>query len=400
METKLADFIRHTPQGQMANDILRACVHCGFCNATCPTYQILGDERDGPRGRIYQIKSILEGAPANADIQKHLDRCLTCRNCETTCPSGVKYGQLLDTGRQVVHQQVGRSIHQRFIRWLLRQLLINRRAMKTLLLAGRMVSPLLPAAVVRKIPPQQKRQPMTTGKQHSRKVILVQGCVQSAATPNTNSAIARLLDKQKISVITAATETCCGSASHHLDAHTEAQTLARRNIDAWWSHIEDGAEAIISSASGCGVMIKQYAELLENDNVYSQKAQKICAITQDISEFITAQNFVVPPVQQPKRVAFQSPCTLQHGQRLGGLVEKILVQAGYELLPIQDAHLCCGSAGAYSILQPTLSGKLLGNKLNALQRDNPDVIATANIGCQLHLNTQAKAPVMHWVELL
>jgi glycolate oxidase iron-sulfur subunit len=400
MQTKIIQKYLDTPLGQEANEILRSCVHCGFCTATCPTYQILGDELDSPRGRIYLIKQLLEGHTASKKTQKHLDRCLTCRSCETTCPSGVRYGRLVDIGREIIENQVPRNIVVKFQRYLLRKILPYPKRFSTLLKLSTPVKPFLPAAIKNKIPPRQTLSNWPE-KTCQRKMIVLQGCAQSTVTPNTNSATARVLNKLGIDLITATEAGCCGAVSHHLSAQEEGLNFMRRNIDAWWPLIEQGAENIVITASGCGVMAKEYGELLKHDKEYSAKAKRISELCKDICEIINQQKISNDQFKTDNlKIAFQSPCTLQHGQQLDGVVEKILSSAGFELVEIEDKHLCCGSAGTYSILQAKLSQQLLDNKLQSLQQNAPDIIATANIGCQLHLLSKSKTPVKHWIELL
>ena len=399
MQTQLAEFIKHTPQGIEADSILRSCVHCGFCTATCPTYNLLGDELDGPRGRIYQIKLVLEGQAANRTTQLHLDRCLTCRNCETTCPSGVQYGRLLDIGREVVSTQVSRSVRQQTMRWMLRKLLTTKGLFEPCLRVGRMVRPLLPAVLKNKIPLIQEVPSLPT-ESFQRKIILAEGCVQPAYKPATNITVKRVLHRLGIEAITVSAERCCGAVSHHLDAHEEAKQMMRANIDAWWPYIEAGAEAIVSSASGCGVLIKDYGHILRDDINYAEKACKVSDITRDLVEIIDQEDLSKLEIDAPRRVAFQAPCTLQHGQKLAGRVENILRDLGFNLTSVPDPHFCCGSAGTYSILQKDLSTRLQQRKIESLESGAPQAIVTANIGCQLHLESVAKVPVMHWIELL
>ena len=399
MQTDLAKFIRDTEQGIEADCILRACVHCGFCNATCPTYNLLGDELDGPRGRIYQIKQVLEGKPATTATQIHLDRCLTCRSCETTCPSGVEYSRLLDIGREVVGKQIARKPMEKTIRFGLRKLLTTKGLFPNALAVGRMVRPILPAALKDKIP-QKEQIPQVELSTHSRSIILAEGCVQPTYKPATNVHTARLLDRLGIEAIKVSQEVCCGAVSFHLDAIDEAKRLMRRNIDAWWPHVETGAEAIVSTASGCGVMIKDYGHALQADRDYAEKAARVSSLAVDISEVLAKENYSRLINKTRTKVAFQSPCTLQHGQKLAGNVEKILAGAGYKLTPVENPHLCCGSAGTYSILQKELSKKLQKNKIDSLEDGAPDVIVTANIGCQVHLESVASVPVKHWIVLL
>lgn len=401
MQTQLTDAFLQTPQGQEAETILRSCVHCGFCTATCPTYQLLGDELDGPRGRIYLMKQLLEGQEVTAKTQGHLDRCLTCRSCETTCPSGVSYGRLIDIGRELVEERVQRPALVRLKRSLLRWVLPFPGRFSALLGLGRAVRPLLPKPLAKKVPPRQRSMPTASAPSATRTMLVLDGCAQSSATPNTNRAAAKLLGKFGIRLISAPEAGCCGAVSQHLAAPDEARTFIRRNIDAWWPYIERGAEAIVVSASGCGVMVKDYGHLLADDPEYAEKATRIGELARDLSEVVRNLDLSRLNVEgRPKKIAFHSPCTLQHGQQLNGVVEEILTRAGFELLPVADSHLCCGSAGTYSILQPELSRKLLASKLESLQKHQPELVATANIGCQLHLGAEAGVPVLHWVELL
>ncbi len=399
MQTRLTDAWRDTPQGQEADRVLRHCVHCGFCNATCPTYQLLGDELDGPRGRIYQIKQLLEGAPATASLRTHLDRCLTCRACETTCPSGVDYHRLLDIGREAVERQMTRPPPQRLLRWLLRTLLPYRRRVTPLVRLAQAARPLLPPALKRRIPPRARTNapaPAAGG----RFLILLEGCVQPALAPQINAATVRVLHRLGIGVKTAPAAGCCGALPHHLGATDRARALARANIDAWWPLVEQGAEAIVIDASGCAPMVKDYGHLLDDDPRYADRARHIAHLARDISEVLRDCDLGPLPRGDGRRIAFHSPCTLQHGQRLAGVVEGLLESLGYDLVPVRDPHLCCGSAGTYSITQPNLSRRLLEDKLDALQQHQPELLATANIGCLLHLQTGARTEVRHWVELV
>jgi glycolate oxidase iron-sulfur subunit len=402
MQTNISEKYQQTAHGQEAESILRACVHCGFCTATCPTYQLLGDELDGPRGRIYQIKQVLEGTEPTDTIRQHLDRCLTCRSCETTCPSGVQYGRLVDIGREIVEQHTGRPLTEKLMRTALRRILPYPQRTQALMGAGYLVKNILPAKLTKKLPPQQSaRKHRWAVKTQTRKVLAFDGCVQSVVTPSTNAATARVLEKLGIELLKVEKAGCCGAVDQHLAAAASAKDFMRRNIDAWWPHIEAGAEAIAVTASGCGVMIKDYAHLLKDDPDYAAKASRVSALAKDISEIIRDLDITAPTIPAGlQKVAFHSPCTLQHGQQLNGVVEAILSKAGFTLTPVADAHLCCGSAGTYSILQPALSQQLLSNKLTALQTPEPDVIATANIGCQMHLGSEASRKVMHWIELL
>jgi glycolate oxidase iron-sulfur subunit len=402
VETRLADFIRDTADGRDADAILRACVHCGFCTATCPTYQLLGDELDGPRGRIYLIKQMLEGEDVTEKTQLHLDRCLTCRSCETVCPSGVRYGRLVDIGRRVVDERVRRPVGERVRRWVLRKGLSHGSLFAFALGAGRLARPFLPASLAARVPleAETKSWPRT---RHARKMLALTGCVQPALAPNIDAALARALDRVGITLVRASGGGCCGAVSEHLGARGEAAAFARRNIDAWWPHIERGAEAIVVTASGCGVSVKDYGHLLRDDPEYADKALRVGKLARDPVEVIAEEWKRFAPLvamdHGPQKVAFHSPCTLQHGQRLTGRVEEILEAIGLELTPVRDGHLCCGSAGTYSILQPALSQQLKVNKLAALEASQPDMIATANIGCLSQLAAGAQRPVRHWVEI-
>jgi glycolate oxidase iron-sulfur subunit len=402
METKLADFIRDTPDGREADAILRACVHCGFCTATCPTYQLLGDELDGPRGRIYLIKQVLEGGTATASTQLHLDRCLTCRSCETTCPSGVRYGHLADIGRRVIEAKVGRTRGARALRWLLRKGLTHRGAFAAALTTGRVMRPLLPQALATRIPTTHAAKTWPT-QRHARRMLALTSCVQGALVPSIDAALARVLDRIDITLLRATGGGCCGAIDEHLGAHGAALARARRNIDAWWPEIERGAEAIVVSASGCGAVVKDYGHLLRDDPSYASKARRVSELARDPVEVVAAEwKRFAPRVAMdhgPLRVAFQSPCSLQHAQQLGGRVEEILEAIGLELTDVAGSHLCCGSAGTYSLLQPELSRRLKVDKLAALEAGDPDAILTANIGCLTHLASGTDRPVRHWIEI-
>lgn len=400
MQTNISEKFLNNPDIKDAETILRSCVHCGFCTATCPTYQLLGDELDSPRGRIYLIKQVLEGNEISSKTQTHLDRCLTCRSCETTCPSGVRYGRLVEIGREIVDQQVPRSMLQTLPRILLRKIVPYPQRFAPIYKLGLLFRPLLPATLKRKLPvPQTSSHTPMASKE--RKMLVLQGCVQSVVTPQTNQAAARILQKLDIELLTAPDAGCCGAVSHHLSAAEEGLDFMRRNIDAWWPYIEQGIEAIIITASGCGTVVKDYAELLKHDQQYAEKAKKVSALAKDVSEILRDEDLSVLTLNQATiTVAFHSPCTLQHGQKLNGVVETILRNAGFTLTEVQDAHLCCGSAGTYSILQAKLSQQLLDNKLSALQSGQPDLIATANIGCQMHMASKSELPVKHWLEVL
>lgn len=400
MQTNIVEKYLNTAMGQEADRILRSCVHCGFCTATCPTYQLLGDELDGPRGRIYLIKQLLEGETVTRKTQLHLDRCLTCRSCETTCPSGVQYGRLVDIGRELTAQQLRRSLPEKFIRYALRKIIPYPKRFAGLVKMGEFFKQVMPSAMRRKIPSIAKASEWP-GRRHTRRMLVLEGCAQSVATPGTNLATARILDRLGIELIAANKAGCCGAVSYHLSEVNEGLDFMRRNIDAWWPHVEQGVEAIIITASGCSVMVKEYAHLLSKDAAYSEKARKVSALAKDISEILRDEDITGLNIHPgSKKVAFHSPCTLQHGQKLSGVVESLLTRMGFTLTEVIDPHLCCGSAGTYSVLQSRLSQQLLNNKLHSLQQENPDVIATANIGCQMHMSTRANVPVIHWLELV
>ena len=409
MQTNLSPEFKGTRDGEAAEAILRKCVHCGFCTATCPTYQLLGDELDGPRGRIYLMKRVLEGAPVTRKTQLHLDRCLTCRNCETTCPSGVEFGHLVDIGRKLVEERVERPAGEKTLRWLLREGLTSplfAPAMKM----GQLVRPLLPGSLKHKVPaPAGARAKLWPTREHPRKVLMLLGCVQPAMMPNVNSATARVLDAAGIQTLVADGAGCCGAIRTHLNDVEGGLVDMRRNIDAWWPLV-DGltsqgkVEAIVMNASGCGVAVKDYGHALAHDAGYADKARRISALTRDISELLPE---MVEPlkkkVRTPKapRLAYHPPCTLQHGQQLRGGVEKHLNALGFEVsLARSEGHLCCGSAGTYSVLQPELAYQLRDRKLANLTPQQPQAIVSANIGCIQHLQTGTSIPVRHWIEVL
>ncbi len=403
MQTNLIAELQNTPHGLEAERILRACVHCGFCNATCPTYQLTGNEDDGPRGRIYLMKQMLEGAPVTATTRNHLDRCLTCRNCETTCPSGVEYGKLVDIGRAEVETRAPRSWGDRLHRAVLRQGLLSPRLFGLALATARVFRPLLPAALQKTIPSPRAKGTIPAP-HHPRKMIVLEGCVQPALSPDINAAARRVFDALGISLIAAPSVGCCGAIEQHLNAQEAAKTTICRTIDAWWPLIEAGAEAIVITASGCGLQVKDYGHLLEHDPRYAAKAAKISSLTRDpievlISEADNPKLAELKP-RHAQRIAFHPPCTLQHGQKLKNKTEQLLKKIGFELTPVPNAHLCCGSAGTYSILQPELAAQLKTQKVAALESGQPELIATANIGCQTHIESGSTRRVVHWLTLL
>jgi glycolate oxidase iron-sulfur subunit len=404
MQTHLADWIKDTPEGREAEAILRKCVHCGFCLATCPTYNLLGDELDSPRGRIYLMKQALEGAPVTERTRLHLDRCLTCRACETTCPSGVQYGRLVDIGREVVEKKVPRGAGESAYRALLRFAFLSGPLFKAGIAMGRLVKPLLPEKLARQVPPVRKAGPWPAAR-HARRMIVLDGCVQPALAPDINGATARVLDRLGISLVSVPQAGCCGAIEYHLNAQAAALDRMRRQVDAWWPHVEAGIEAIVVTASGCGTMVHEYGHLLAGDPAYAEKAARITALAKDVGEVIAAEREALakllagrPAADGP--IAYHPPCSLRHGLKQKGIVEAVLREAGFTLAPVPDSHVCCGSAGTYSILQEELSGRLLANKVKALESGAPREICTANIGCLLHIETGASRPVSHWIELL
>lgn len=384
-----------------AADIIKSCVHCGFCNATCPTYQELFDERDGPRGRIYLIKHMLESGQAGNATRMHLDRCLTCRACETTCPSGVRYGRLADIGREIVEQKTRRPLADSLKRSLARKIFPFPGRVRLLLGTGRIAQWFLPPRLRHQVPPRQVLpRPGVAQPPLQRTMIVLAGCVQAAATPRTNDAARRVLRRLGIDLIDVASAGCCGAVSYHLAARDEGLDFMKRNVDAWWPYIEAGAEAIVSTATGCGVMLDDYGDLLKDDPVYAARARRVSELARDLSEVLEAEDLSVFRDAVVKRAtAVHCPCTLSHGQKLDGSLERILERAGVPLVATSEKHLCCGSAGTYSLLQPEISRRLLDRKLAALSVGKPEQIVTANIGCQLHLGSQSEVPVRHWIEL-
>ena len=406
MQTQLSPEYHDTPEGREAEAILRKCVHCGFCTATCPTYQLLGDELDGPRGRIYLIKQVLEGAEPTRKTQQHLDRCLTCRNCESTCPSGVQYGHLVDIGRQLVDAKVERPTGERLVRWALKEGLSSSLFAPAMKL-GQTVRGLLPNSLKAKVPEARDAGAWPT-REHARKVLMLTGCVQPSMSPNINSATARVLDACGIQTVVAAQAGCCGALKFHLNDQTGGAAQMRANIDAWWPWVERGeVEAIVMNASGCGVMVKDYGHVLRDDPVYAQKAQRISELTQDLSELLPQllpalkEQLKPEVVQATGVVAYHPPCTLQHGQQLKGGVETHMAALGFQVqVATSESHLCCGSAGTYSVLNPEIAYQLRDRKLGHLKVLQPRAILSANIGCITHLQSGSDVPVRHWVELV
>jgi len=406
MKTIIAKEFADQPQFAPVKDILQACVHCGFCTATCPTYLLLGDERDSPRGRIYMMKAMFEGAQVTQETRHHLDRCLTCRSCETTCPSGVEYGHLVDLGRVVVEQKAPRPMTQKLVRWGLRQVLPYRSRFGPLLKLGQLSRPLLPQILKQHIPLSTAK--LTAPKsQHQRMMLSLPGCAQASAAPNTDIAAAQVLDQLKISLKVLHQSGCCGAVNHHLNAHEKALDQARHNIDLVWPELQAGAEAVVITASGCGAALQEYGYMLRHDVAYADKAKQVSAAAKDIVEILGQENLSAIKAKLTKaktkdigKVAVHCPCTQQHAMQLPYKVKALLDELGLDTAATDNDHLCCGSAGTYSLLQPDLSHQLRSQKLKDLSVDKPQLIVTANIGCQLHLGGAAEVPVKHWLELL
>ncbi len=405
MQTTLSPEYAHTSDGKAAEAIVRNCVHCGFCTATCPTYQLLGDELDGPRGRIYLIKQVLEGAEPTRKTQQHLDRCLTCRNCESTCPSGVEYGHLIDIGRKLVDAKVPRPAGEEAMRWALKEGL-NSPLFAPAMKLGQAVRGFLPDALKAKVPQARSAGTWPT-RNHTRKVLMLAGCVQPSMSPNINSATARVLDACGIQTIVEPLAGCCGGVKFHLNDQDAAMVQMKNNIDAWWPYVDSGVEAIVMNASGCGVTVKDYGHILRDDAAYAKRAKRISELTKDLSELLpdllpTLKDHIAPQKAHAQgMMAFHPPCTLQHGQQLKGGVEHQLNALGFQLqVANNEAHLCCGSAGTYSVLQPVLATQLRDRKLGHLQDLQPKAILSANIGCITHLQSGTQVPVRHWVEVV
>ena len=400
MQTRLPQSFLDTPNGKMADSILRSCVHCGFCTATCPTYQLTGDELDSPRGRIYLIKQMLEDQPVSRHTQIHLDRCLTCRSCETTCPSGVEYGKLIDLGREWTEKKVSRPKVERSKRWLLRKILPYPKRYAWLIAVARFIRPVMPAKIRQAIPPRPS-EGIIHRDTHARKMLMLSTCAQSVLQPNIDAAMQRVLGCFDIELAHAPASGCCGAIDQHLSAPDSARKQMQKNIDSWWPLLQHEFECIAINASGCGSHVKEYGHYFKDDVAYREKAEFISSKAKDLSEIMSTLPLEkINKTTNMPRIAFHSPCTLQHGLRITNQIEPLLSALGYDLMPVKDSHLCCGSAGTYSILQPDFSRQLLENKIQCLNEHKPGIIATANIGCLLHIQSQSSVPVKHWVELL
>lgn len=405
MQINIVSEFQNDPDIGTAKSIVNKCVHCGFCTATCPTYQVLGDELDGPRGRIYLMKEMLEGGAVTSRTQSHLDRCLTCRNCESTCPSGVQYGRLVDIGRRYVDERVTRPLMQRLQRWAIRETLSRRDVFAFLFGLARFVRPVLPATLQKKVQLPQPAGTWPTAR-GTRQMLLHEGCVQPALMPNVDAATARVMAKLGIELIVAPKAACCGAIRQHLNDHVGAHAEFKRNIDSWWPYVAQGVDTIVINASGCGAMIKEYGDLLAHDPLYAEKARQISTMAKDLSEILPEHAEALVSLTQkqgstsPSNITYHPPCTLQHGQKIRGAVESLLGKLGVTVKLCQDSHLCCGSAGTYAILQPEMSQTLLDRKLGNLLKTNPNEIVSANVGCINHLQSGTEVPVRHWIELV
>ncbi len=407
MQTSIIPQLLNTTAGNRADEILRKCVHCGFCTATCPTYQLLGNELDGPRGRIYQIKQMLEGQPADRETQMHLDRCLTCRSCETTCPSGVNYAELIDIGRAHMEKQGLRSTSQKLIRQLLGDILPYPSRHRWLFKMGALFRPLLPASLAKKVPHNRLAKSFNQSPVKAVKtVLLLEGCVQSSISPNTNSAAVLLLQSLGYKVIRESQSSCCGAVNQHLSQPEKAEQWVLANLASWSTiNAQQTLDAVVSTASGCGIMLKDYPHILSQMKLVERQTEyhSLCDKIVDISELLdaaTLQQNVNNFSASNQRIAYHAPCTLTHGHKQADILFQQLSNLGYQLDIPQNAHLCCGSAGTYSLLQPEISQQLQRNKINALNKHSPDIIITANVGCEHHLQAASEVPVRHWVEVL
>jgi glycolate oxidase iron-sulfur subunit len=393
-----------------ANAVLRACVHCGFCTATCPTFVLLGDELDSPRGRIYLIKNMLEGGgPATPETVKHVDRCLSCLSCMTTCPSGVNYMHLVDTARNHIEKTYRRPLFDRLLRTVIATVMPRPALFRLSLLGARLAAPLAPVlgkrlSALLALTPKTLPRPENfgapgvypaTGPKKAR-VALLMGCVQSVLDPAINAATIRLLNRLGIEVVVSGEESCCGSLTHHMGKEHDALARAKRSIDQW---IAANVDAVIITASGCGTTIKDYGHMFRTDLAYAGKAAAISAKARDVTEYLETLDLPQQP-HKPQRITYHSACSMQHGQKIKTLPQALLRKAGFAVSDVAEAHLCCGSAGTYNILQPELAQQLRDRKLRNIAATTPDIIATGNIGCMAQLSGGTSAPIVHTVELL
>ena len=420
MQTNFSPDQLANPDVAESEKILRTCVHCGFCTATCPTYLLLGDELDSPRGRIYLIKDMLEnGKPANAEVVKHIDRCLSCLSCMTTCPSGVHYMHLVDHARAHIEETYRRPLHDRLMRSLLAAVLPYPGRFRFSLLGAFYAKPLVP--LLRAIPGFERIAAMLAlapsslparsasegarsfkveGKRRAR-VAILQGCAQPVLNPAINDATVRLLTRLGVEVVQAKGEGCCGALVHHMGKTPDALDAARRNVDAWTAEIErDGLDAIIITASGCGTTVKDYGFMLREDADYAEKAAKVSALTKDISEFLETLDMPEPDRDIEAVVAYHSACSMQHGQQIREAPKTLLRKAGFTVKDVPEGHICCGSAGTYNIMQPKIAARLRDRKVGNIEKLSPDLIATGNIGCMTQIGSGTAIPIAHTIELL
>lgn len=415
MRTEFAEALRDDPDFAQSESIIRRCVHCGLCTATCPTYLLLGDELDSPRGRIYLIKNMLEGGrPADEKTVRHIDRCLSCLACTTTCPSGVDYMHLVDHAREHIERTYRRPAPDRLLRALLLRVLPNPRWFRWLARIGSLLRPLstlapgplgalLDAAPRQVHPPAREQLPGVFAPtcQRKQRVLLLSGCVQPALAPQINAATIRFLNRRGCEVVIAKGGGCCGALAHHLGDRNRARRAAAANIRAWNTILEEGdIDAVLVNASGCGTMVKDYGHLFRNDPDLAEDAKRVSGLARDIAEHIAADGLEGAKAPEPLRVAYQSSCSLQHGQRVHDAPVALLRKAGFEVVEPDEGHICCGSAGTYSLLQPTLARQLRSRKAKHLDALRPDAIATANVGCLKQLENATTAPIVHTVELL
>ncbi len=400
MRARLAESNSSKSFALAATEIIRSCVHCGMCNASCPTYQLTGDELEGPRGRIYLIKGILETGETSDVARTHLDQCLVCRSCEASCPSGVKYGELLELTKPHIESSNRSPLRLRIKRYLIVQIVPNKVLFSMFFAVGRLLKPLLSSNLKILIPERASLQ-ASRRVAHKRKALLLSTCAQSVVRPSIDTAAIKIFDRLGITLIPVAGAGCCGALALHCGYEEKAIVQAKANIDAWWPYIELGAESIIATSSGCGLQLKGYERLLKEFPDYSAKSKYLAGLIKDPIELIDDQKLSAVTKDSDRcSIAFQSPCSQQHGLKINGRVEAVLERLGWNFTKVKDPHLCCGSAGSYSILYPETSARLREEKLNALSQGSPELIVTANIGCQLHLGAKSAVPVIHWLELI
>ena len=420
METNFSQEQLKNKDNKSSEKILRKCVHCGFCNATCPTYQLLGNELDGPRGRIYLIKDMLENNnPANENIVKHIDRCLSCYSCMTTCPSGVNYMHLIDHGRSHIEKTYKRPLKDRILRTFLSNVLSKPINFKIVAILSKFVKPFrfflphkirkmisfMPNKLPKKTLNTMEIYPTSSRKKPVARVALLTGCVQKVISPQINEATIRLLNRHGIEVIVPKNINCCGSLNHHLGKENLANQTFRKNILTWYDeYLKNGLDAIISNTSGCGTTLKDYGFIFRSDKDFKKKAKKISELTKDITEYLE-ENVKLNFIEKTKnekvyKIAYHSPCSMQHGQKITDLPKQLLAAAGFEVVSPEENHLCCGSAGTYNLMQPEIAGQLRDRKAANIARTAPEVVATGNIGCLMQLREVVDAPVVHTVELL